>query len=115
MENLNKQIINNGIILGILSVAMQIIIYYAFPSIIGSFSFSIIFAIFSLLLYIFFTLDLKKKVGGYWTFKEALKGIFVMSLIGNSLSSVVNFVFFKFLIRLFYTSRIVVKRKPKSF
>lgn len=97
MENLNKQIINNGIILGILSVAMQIIIYYAFPSIIGSFSFSIIFAIFSLLLYIFFTLDLKKKVGGYWTFKEALKGIFVMSLIGNALSSVVNFVFFKFI------------------
>ena len=67
MENLNKQIINNGIILGILSVAMQIIIYYAFPSIIGSFSFSIIFAIFSLLLYIFFTLDLKKKITVYFT------------------------------------------------
>jgi hypothetical protein len=97
MENLNKHSINNGVILGILSLALQIIIYYAAPSIIGSITFSVVISIFSLLIYIFFTIDLKKKIGGFWTFKEALKGIFVMSLIGNALSSVANFVFFKFI------------------
>jgi hypothetical protein len=97
METLNKHAINNGVILGILSVALQIIIYYAAPSIIGSFTFSIVLTIFSLLIYIFFTIDLKKKIGGFWSFKEALKGIFIMSLVGNALSSVVNFAFFKFI------------------
>lgn len=97
MENLNKQAINNGVILGILTVALQLIIYYAVPSVIGSITFSIGLSIFSLALYIFFTIDLRKKIGGLWSFKEALKGIFIMSLIGNLLSSVVNFVFFKFI------------------
>ena len=97
MENLNKQAINNGVILGLLSLAVQIIIYYAFPSVIGSITFSIGLSLFSLALYIFFTLDLRKKIGGLWTFKDALKGIFVMSLIGNLISTVSNFIFFKFI------------------
>lgn len=97
MENLNKQALNNGIILGIISIALQIIIYYAAPDILGSMTFSLILGLVSLGLYIYFTIDLRKKIGGLWTFKEALRGIFIMSLIGNLLSSVINFVFFKFI------------------
>ena len=97
METLNKQAINNGVILGILTLAIQLIIYYAAPSIIGSITFSIVLTIFSLAIYIYFTIDLRKKIGGLWTFKEALKGIFIMSLIGNLLSAVANFLFFKFI------------------
>lgn len=97
MENLNKNALNNGIILAILNVAAQLIVYYAFPSIIGSLTYSLSLTLVSLIIYIVFTVDLKKKIGGFWSFKEALRGIFLMSLAGNLITNVFMFVFFKFI------------------
>ncbi|MBD3750419.1 MAG: DUF4199 domain-containing protein [Sphingobacteriales bacterium] len=97
MENLNKNAINNGIILAVISIAAQLIVYYAFPSIIGSLTYSLSLTLISLLIYIVFTIDLKKKIGGYWSFKDALKGIFLMSLLGNLITNLSMFVFFKFI------------------
>lgn len=97
MENLNKNAINNGIILAIINIAAQLIVYYAFPSIIGSLTYSLSLTVVSLLVYIFFTIDLKKKIGGYWSFKNALKGIFLMSLVGNLITNFFIFLFFKFI------------------
>ena len=50
----------------------------------------------ALALYIYFTLDLRKKIGGYWNFKSALKGIFLMAFVAGLFGMVFNFVFYKF-------------------
>lgn len=96
LENLNKAAANNGLIIGILSAVFGIIIYYVAPALFGSMWFGIANMVFFLLIYIFFTIDLRKKIGGYWNFKQALKGIFLMALVAAIVATVVNFVFYKF-------------------
>ena len=97
LENLNKAARTNGVIIGILSTVIGVVTYYVFPSLLGSMSFGIGTLVVSLLIYIFFTLDLRKKIGGFWTFKEALKGIFLMSFIAGIVYSLANVVFYKFI------------------
>ncbi len=96
VQNLNKAAATNGIIIGILSAVIGVVTYYVFPSLLGSMSFGIGTLVVSLLIYIFFTLDLRKKIGGFWNFREALKGIFLMAFVAGLLYSVVNYVFYKF-------------------
>mgnify|MGYP002374214911 FL=1 len=97
LENLNKAASTNGVIIGILSTVIGVVTYYVFPSLLGSMSFGIATLVISLLIYVFFTLDLRKKIGGFWTFKEALKGIFLMSFIAGLIYSLANVVFYKFI------------------
>jgi len=97
LENLNKAASTNGVIIGILSTVIGVVTYYVFPSLLGSMSFGIGTLVVSLLIYVFFTLDLRKKIGGFWTFKEALKGIFLMSFIAGLIYSLANVVFYKFI------------------
>lgn len=96
LENLNKAASTNGVIIGILSTVIGVVTYYVFPSLLGSMSFGIGTLLVSLLIYVFFTIDLRKKIGGFWTFKEALKGIFLMSFIAGLIYSLANVVFYKF-------------------
>jgi hypothetical protein len=95
-ENLNKAASTNGLIIGIISTVVGVVTYYVFPSMLGSMGFGIGAGVVSLLIYIFFTIDLKKKIGGFWNFKEALKGIFLMSFIAGVIYSSVNVIFYKF-------------------
>ena len=97
LENLNKAASTNGVIIGILSTVIGVVTYYVFPSLLGSMSFGIGTLVVSLLIYVFFTIDLRKKIGGFWTFKEALKGIFLMSFIAGIVYSLANVVFYKFI------------------
>ncbi len=96
MQNLNKTAINNGFVIAAVGIAIQLLLYYAAPNLLGSFVTGIVIWIILLVLYIIFTLDIRKKIGGFWSFKDALKGIFLMSLIANVSSSIFNFLFYKF-------------------
>lgn len=97
MIDLNKNAINNGVIIAILMVAIQLITYYAAPQLLGATWYGIVITLVSVIVYVLFTFDLRKKIGGYWSFKDALKGIFIMSLIANVVTSVFNFVFYRFI------------------
>ncbi|MES3017872.1 MAG: DUF4199 domain-containing protein [Bacteroidota bacterium] len=96
LENLNKAATNNGLVIGILSVILGIVTYYVAPALFGSMWFGIGNMIFLLVVYIFFTIDLRKKVGGYWNFKQAFRGIFIMAFVAGLLLTVVNYVFYQF-------------------
>jgi hypothetical protein len=96
LQNLNKAASTNGVIIGILSTVIGVVTFYMFPSLLGSMSFGIGTLAVSLVIYIFFTLDLRKKIGGFWNFREALKGIFLMAFVAGLLYSVANFAFYKF-------------------
>ena len=97
MEQLNKLSLNNGIIIGIIGIAIQLITYYAFPSLLGATWFGIAIWVVLLAVYIIFTLDIRKKIGGFWAFKDALRGIFIMSLVANVFAGIFNFIFYKFI------------------
>ena len=96
LQNLNKAASTNGIAIGILSTAIGVVTFYMFPSLLGSISFGIGTLVISLVIYVFFTLDLRKKIGGFWDFRGAVKGIFLIAFIAGLLYSVVNFAFYKF-------------------
>jgi hypothetical protein len=96
LQNLNKAASTNGIIVGLLSTAIGVVTFYMFPSLLGSMSFGIGSLVVSLVIYIFFTIDLRNKIGGFWNFREALKGIFLMAFVAGLLYSVANFAFYKF-------------------
>lgn len=96
MENLNKTAINNGLIIAAISIFIQLISYYVMPSMLASLWFGATVGIISIVIYVMFTLDLRKKVGGYWTFREALKGIFLMALVAGIVAQIFNLAYYKF-------------------
>jgi ABC-type polysaccharide/polyol phosphate export permease len=97
MDNLNKNAVNNGFIIAIITIAIQLLTYYAAPAMLGATWFGIATGLIILVIYILLTIDLRKKIGGFWSFKQALTGIFIMSLVANVTSSVFNFIFYKFI------------------
>jgi len=89
MDNLQQQIkvngIKTGILLGLVITALSITSYYFITSISNSpvlfVAGPIVFSIFiPILLVVFFSFNQRKRVGGFWTFKQATTGIFVMLL-----------------------------------
>ena len=96
LENLNKAAASNGLVIGILSAILGIVIYYVAPALFGSMWFAAGNVIFLLAIYIFFTIDLRKKIGGYWSFRQALKGIFLMAFTAGIILTIVNYVFYEF-------------------
>ena len=97
LENLNKAAANNGLIIGILCAILGIVTYYVAPALLGNMWFAVNNMVFLLIVYIFFTIDLRKKIGGYWSFGQAFKGIFIMAFIAGLVLTVFNLVFYKFI------------------
>jgi hypothetical protein len=87
MDNIEQRIkingLKNGLLLGIIITALSIISYYLIISITNS---PLIFVIVPILLkvfirifcFVFFCLIFRKSIGGYWTFRQATTGIFIM-------------------------------------
>lgn len=93
----NKNAINYGVIIGVISILMLILVYYLAPQLLGEFSFGIATMLISLVLYIVFILKMKKEAGEYWPFKTALKAIFIMALVSTLVTTVFNYVFYNFI------------------
>lgn len=93
-ENLNKLAVKNGLILGLIGFVITILTYYMAPAQLGSPMYGIAMMVVTLILYIIFTLDLRKKIGGYWSFKDALRGIFLMAFISGIVGLAANYVFY---------------------
>lgn len=79
--NLRKAAVVNGLIWAFIDVVLFLIIYYVKPELMGSFAWGGLRFVIGLGLAIYFSLDLRKKAGGYWSFKEALSYIFTMFIV----------------------------------
>lgn len=80
-----KKAIIQGVILGVISFILSIISLYITKSATSLFTSSaaagfINYAVF-LIVAVFFVISLRKAVGGYWSFSDALKNIFIMMAI----------------------------------
>jgi len=100
-KDLKKQAVIYGIILGIVSLILSIISIYISKSATSLFLSSAINILVNYVLFlalaVYFVLQLRKLVGGYWTFSIALKNIFivlaisaVIGVLGVNLFNLVN-------------------------
>ena len=76
-----KAAINNALIWALINIILFLLVYYASPTLMGNFAYGIIQLAIAIGLAIYFTLDLRTKVGGYWSFREALGSIFLMFIV----------------------------------
>src|ERR1700758_4703041 len=79
-----------GLILGVVLLAVSILSFYILTSDTGNawlivFS-PIIFSVFiPILIVLVFCFNLRKNIGGYWTFRQAVTGIFIMFAISYAI------------------------------
>lgn len=95
-----KSHMNEAVKLGLIWCAITTIVFlitfYAIPNSLASPTFGIISMVISIGLAVYFTLELRKKFDGYWSFSVALRHIFVMFLVQIVASTVISTAFFKF-------------------
>lgn len=101
LESLKPEALKNGIGLGLISLVLGVISAYL---LVGAESMMAIFLIPMLIgliipiaVAVFFCIDLRKKIGGYWSFRQATSGIFIMFLVAYALSTIGNVAFNKFI------------------
>ncbi len=76
--NPKKPALINALIWAAINIAIFLLVYYTKPGLIGSYWYGGISLVIALGLASYFCMDIRKKIGGYWPFKEALSSIFIM-------------------------------------
>ncbi|GAA4315059.1 hypothetical protein GCM10023149_11500 [Mucilaginibacter gynuensis] len=92
-QSIRKAAIPSGVLLGVILLVLGIFSFYFVVSIASSFwlivSGPLLFGILvPLVIAVFFVLDLRKKIGGFWTLKQATSGIFILFIVGNIVSTI---------------------------
>lgn len=99
LENLKPEAAKNGVGLGLISLVLMIISAYALVAATSMWTVFLVPVVLGLLiplgLLIYLSIDLRKKVGGFWNFRQATSGIFIMLLVSYIISNVGNLAFTK--------------------
>jgi hypothetical protein len=95
--DLKKEALKNGAIWGVISVVIFLITWYVMPNLMEGYIYPTLTFLVSIALAIFFTIDMRKKAGGYWSFSEALWKIFVMFLTAMAIIYIFNILFGKYI------------------
>jgi len=67
-----------GLIWAAINIIILLLIYYAAPQLIGTWKQSTVQMIVGVGLAIYFTLEIRKQIGGFWSYREAISTIFVL-------------------------------------
>ncbi|MEQ7802309.1 DUF4199 domain-containing protein [Pedobacter sp. ASV1-7] len=101
IESLKPEALKNGIGLGLISLVLGIITSYL---LVGTESMMTVFVVpmifglvIPLIAAVFFCFDLRKKIGGFWTLRQATSGIFIMFIVAYALSTAGSVIFNKFI------------------
>ena len=76
--NARKVAVNNAVIWAVINSIIFLLVYYASPTWMANPAFGFITLAIGIGLAVYFTIDLRRKIGGYWSFREALGNIFLM-------------------------------------
>ncbi|MFZ4262663.1 DUF4199 domain-containing protein [Sphingobacterium sp. HJSM2_6] len=89
--NILKKTIIYGVLLGVFSLITSVISLYITKTATGLITSAILAGVINYVLFIavavFFTIALRKAIGGYWSFSTALKTIFIMFAINTVIST----------------------------
>lgn len=98
-KDLKIESLKNGLALGSIMLVLSLISAYLMissTSIWAIFLYPLCLSIIlPIIISVFFCKDLRKKIGGYWNFRRATSGIFIMFLTAYLLSSALNFAYSK--------------------
>ena len=103
-QTIRKNAIKSGLIFGAISTTLGIFSYYLITGIskspvwfvAGPLLLSIVFPIVIVILFCF---DLRKKVGGYWTLRQAVTGIFIMFMVAYLFQTIAkDYIFSKLIV-----------------
>jgi len=85
-----------GLYLGIISVCISLIFYLIDPLLVVKVSaLGYVIILISILASVYFTLEIRKAIGGFWNFKFAFSSIFIMFLVSILISQVYQVVLVK--------------------
>jgi hypothetical protein len=81
-QKIRKASLNSGLILGLIFLVLGICTFYLITSLTSMWAILVVPICFSIIipivLVVLFCMDIRKKIGGFWTFKQAATGIFIM-------------------------------------
>lgn len=99
LSNMQTEAIKNGVGMGLISFILGVIASYVIVGADSLWTISLVPILLGIIIPIvvavFFCKDLRKKAGGYWNFRQAASGIFVMFLVSWLLATVLSFGFNK--------------------
>jgi FlaA1/EpsC-like NDP-sugar epimerase len=95
--NLKNEAFKNGFIMAIVSIVIFLVTNYVMPELQGSTWLSVLTVVIGIALAVFFCLDMRKKAGGFWTFSEALKHIFIMFILSAGIVYIFTILFGKYI------------------
>jgi hypothetical protein len=95
--NIKTEALKNGLIWGVINIVIFLASWYLVPELMGSFWYNGITILIGLGLAIFFCIDMRKKVGGYWSFSQALWPIFVTFISAMAIVFVFSILFGKYI------------------
>lgn len=95
--NIKTEALKNGLIWGAINIVLFLVTWYVAPDLMSSYWYAGISILIGIALAIFFCIDMRKKVGGYWTFGEALWPIFVTFVLAMGVVFVFNILFGKYI------------------
>lgn len=78
VPNAKRIALINGLIWGFVNIVLLLLVYYAMPDLLGNYAYGVVLMLIGLGLAVYFTLDIRKKIGGFWSFRFALSHIFIL-------------------------------------
>jgi hypothetical protein len=98
MENLNQQIrkigLSSGLLLGVITLVLGIFSFYFITQMTTSFWMVVLVGplvislVIPIIILVFFCIDFRKRIGGYWTFRQATTGIFIMLFVAYIIGAI---------------------------
>ena len=95
--SVNAVSVKNGFIIGSVLLVLLVVLRFIDPLIqFTSPYLSILIVVIIIALDVVLGLDVRKKIGGYWSFGQAFKSLFIATIIFVIISTLYNFVIFKY-------------------
>ncbi len=98
-SEINQLSMKNGLFIGLISVVLSFVIWVVDPLMMfTNTSVGLIIGIVvPIILLVMMGIDVRKKIGGYWTFGEAFKSLMIMCFFSLILTTLYSFILFKFI------------------
>lgn len=107
IQDLSKLALRGGLFIGAIYVVVLIVLQIVDPVILFTNSLiGILMTIIPIVLLVVIGLDTRKKIGGYWTYKQAFQCLIIMSFFLVLLTQIYNFILIKY-----YDPTLIVKIK----
>ena len=94
--DVNKLSVRGGLIIGVITIVLFLVFHFIDPVLqFTSYWVSILSLVIVIALLVIYSLDTRKKIGGYWSFGQAYLSLLIMAVCMVVLSTLFNFVIFK--------------------